>query len=107
MPSQDDPLEGGFELLAKFPGSALVGLNYTPLFNYFTELAHKAFRVVSDNYVTDSSGTGIVHQAPAFGEDDFRVCIAHGIVERSEVGSVCPVDLNGCFEEVVSDFKGL
>jgi hypothetical protein len=52
-----------------------VGARYTPLFPYFTDkVAHPgdAFKVVSDTYVTDDSGTGVVHQAPAFGEDDYR-----------------------------------
>jgi isoleucyl-tRNA synthetase len=50
-----------------------VGARYEPLFAYFA--AHHpgdAFKVVSDGYVTDDSGTGVVHQAPAFGEDDYR-----------------------------------
>lgn len=41
-----------------------------------------AFRVVADNYVTDDSGTGIVHCAPAFGEDDYRVCIENQIITK-------------------------
>jgi isoleucyl-tRNA synthetase len=61
--------------------------------------------VVSDNYVTDDSGTGVVHQAPAFGEDDYRVCLAHGVIEKGE-GLPCPVDLNGRFTEEVTDFTG-
>lgn len=48
-----------------------MGKRYAPLFPYFQDHAH-AFRVVSDGYVTDDSGTGVVHQAPAFGEDDYR-----------------------------------
>jgi len=55
---------------------------YEPLFDYFTELSDTAFRVVADNYVTDDSGTGIVHCAPAFGEDDFRVCIDNQILTK-------------------------
>lgn len=55
---------------------------YEPLFGYFMELSDTAFRVVSDNYVTDDSGTGIVHCAPAFGEDDFRVCIENQIISK-------------------------
>jgi hypothetical protein len=53
-----------------------VGAQYQPLFPYFA--AHHpgdAFKVVSDGYVTDDSGTGVVHQAPAFGEDDYRCVI--------------------------------
>ncbi len=41
--------------------------------------------VFSDGYVTAESGTGVVHQAPGFGEDDFRVCIAHGILRKVRV----------------------
>jgi isoleucyl-tRNA synthetase len=48
-----------------------VGASYEPLFPYFADHG-SAFRVVSDGYVTDDSGTGVVHQAPAFGEDDYR-----------------------------------
>jgi hypothetical protein len=48
-----------------------VGATYEPLFPYFADHS-SAFRVVSDGYVTDDSGTGVVHQAPAFGEDDYR-----------------------------------
>ena len=55
-----------------------------------------AFRVCIDDYVTEGSGTGVVHQAPAYGEDDYRVCLAHGIISK---GSTLPdpVDENGCF----------
>lgn len=55
---------------------------YEPLFNYFLEFSSTAFRVVADNYVTDDSGTGIVHCAPAFGEEDYRVCIENQILSK-------------------------
>ncbi|KIY92575.1 isoleucyl-tRNA synthetase [Monoraphidium neglectum] len=97
---------GGFEVIAKLQGSELVGLRYEPLFPYFADLAASgAFKVVSDGYVTDDSGTGVVHQAPAFGEDDYRVCLAHGVIEKGE-GLPCPVDLSGRFTEEVPDFAG-
>ncbi|KAI8462538.1 MAG: hypothetical protein J3K34DRAFT_182080 [Monoraphidium minutum] len=97
---------GGFEVIGKMAGSELVGLQYEPLFPYFSQLAGAgAFVVCSDTYVTDDSGTGVVHQAPAFGEDDYRVCIAHGVIEKGE-GLPCPVDLNGRFTEEVTDFAG-
>ena len=53
-----------------------------------------AFRVLTDSYVTDESGTGIVHQAPYFGEDDYRVCLAAGIISRDQE-MICPVDDGG------------
>lgn len=55
---------------------------YEPLFGYFKELSDAAFRVIADNYVTDDSGTGVVHCAPAFGEDDYRVCIESEIISK-------------------------
>ena len=61
--------------------------------------------MVSDGYVTDDSGTGIVHQAPGFGEDDYRVCIANGVVMKGETVP-CPVDESGCFTAEVRDFVG-
>lgn len=53
-----------------------------PLFDFFQEYSDAAFRVVSDNYVTDDSGTGVVHCAPAFGEDDYRVCTTSNIIQK-------------------------
>ncbi len=89
--------------LSNCPGSALVGKKYLPLFPYFNELkAEGAFTVFADDYVTSDSGTGIVHQAPAFGEDDFRVMKANGV---STV--VCPVDMEGKFTDEVTDFAGV
>ncbi|KAF7061802.1 hypothetical protein CFC21_068468 [Triticum aestivum] len=107
--SMTEAVQGGldtesYELLAKIPGSSLVGLKYTPLFDFFLELQETAFRVIADNYVTDDSGTGVVHCAPAFGEDDHRVCLAAGIIEAS--GLVVAVDDDGCFIDKISEFRG-
>lgn len=96
----------GFEIMSKIQGQELVGLTYTPLFPYFADLkASGAFKVCGDSYVTEDSGTGIVHQAPAFGEDDFRVCVAHGVITRGDTVP-CPVNDDGCFVDPVSDFAG-
>jgi len=68
-----------------FPGSALSGMRYEPLFDFQKEVikgvanAENAWTVVCDDYVTMTDGTGIVHQAPAFGEDDARVGREHNI----------------------------
>lgn len=93
-----------YEVLERMPGESLVGLRYTPLFPYFASLT-TAFRVISDGYVTEEGGTGIVHQAPAFGEDDYRCCLAHNIIGKGE-DLPCPVDANGNFTAEVTDFKG-
>ena len=54
---------------------------YTPLFEYFLDLSDVAFKILADEYVKDDSGTGVVHCAPAFGEDDYRVCLLAGIID--------------------------
>ncbi len=94
-----------FEILEKFPGSKLIGLQYKPLFTYFSHVA-TAFRVVADGYVTEEGGTGIVHQAPAFGEDDNRICLEQGIVGKGE-DLPCPVDANGRFTKEVPEHVGV
>ncbi|XP_051141767.1 isoleucine--tRNA ligase, cytoplasmic [Andrographis paniculata] len=93
-----------YEILDKFSGASLVGKKYVPLFDYFKDFSEVAFKVVSDNYVTDDSGTGIVHCAPAFGEDDYRVCLENGIINKGE-NLVVAVDDDGCFTERIVDFS--
>ncbi|CAM9331867.1 unnamed protein product [Discosporangium mesarthrocarpum] len=88
-----------YRLIARVSAGDLVGLRYEPLFPYFAE-EPGAFVVLEDGYVTTEDGTGVVHQAPAFGEDDFRVCRAAGI------GLVDPLDAEGVFGDAVPDFRG-
>ncbi|KAJ2615173.1 isoleucine--tRNA ligase [Coemansia sp. RSA 1365] len=96
-----------FEILAKIKAQELVGLEYQPVFDFYVpELKDTAWRVVADKYVTDSDGTGIVHNAPAFGEDDYRVCVDSKIISAD--GFVPnPVKDNGKFDETVGPFSGL
>lgn len=77
------------EVVSRHKGAELVGLSYTPPFDFF--LGHpNAHVVLSADYVTTDSGTGIVHLAPAFGEEDMDVATANGI----EV--VQPLDRSPC-----------
>nr|CDS27818.1 isoleucyl tRNA synthetase cytoplasmic [Hymenolepis microstoma] len=96
-----------YEVLDKMKGDKLIGLKYKPLFDYFIEMKESrgAFRVLGDSYVTEETGTGIVHQAPYFGEDDYRICLREGVVTR-EMPPICPVDASGQFTSEVSDFVG-
>eukprot|EP01035_Chromulina_nebulosa_P017859 gene17859-23472_t len=93
-----------YTILERLKGSQLVGLKYTPLFDYFINQPN-AFRVVADNYVTEDGGTGIVHQAPAFGEDDYRVCLSNNIIGKGE-DLPCPVDANGRYTDQVPEYVG-
>ncbi|PVV00851.1 hypothetical protein BB560_004751 [Smittium megazygosporum] len=99
-----DPKKAKFEIISKAKGSELVGIKYEPLYDFFyNEYSERAYRVLSDSYVTDEDGTGIVHQAPGFGEDDYRVCMAHGVLTLdSDVP--CPIDEDGRFIAPVTDF---
>ncbi|CAL1707664.1 unnamed protein product [Somion occarium] len=101
-----DPKKAKVKKIGTFKGSDMKGWRYVPLFEYFTErFEDKAFRVVTDSYVTDADGTGIVHQAPAFGEDDHRIAIANGILTPEEMPP-CPIDDAGRFTSEVPDFAG-
>lgn len=97
---------GETEELERLPGARLVGRRYRPLLPYFAEHAEgegdarRAFFVVSADYVETSSGTGIVHQAPAFGEDDFQTGKENGLP------LVNPLSLTGHFGPEVPDFEG-
>lgn len=79
-----------FEVLETYKGTDLVGTNYERLMP-FAEVEGKCFEVVVDSYVTSEDGTGIVHIAPAYGDDDNRVCKENGI------GFVNPVGKDGCY----------
>jgi len=95
---------GEYEVVEKYTGADLKGKKYEPILPYFKDHPN-AFQVLNDEYVTDDSGVGIVHQAPAFGEDDYRVCVAAGIIVKG--GELpCPVDANGRFTAEVTDFVG-
>ena len=83
-------------------GAKLVGTAYEPIFPYFAsrEGTGQTFRIIPGEFVDVAEGTGIVHLAPAFGEDDFLVCKAQG------VPPVNPVDASGRFTAEVRDFAG-
>lgn len=101
-----------WEVCAEFSGAELVGLRYHQLFPYITseELRKKAFRVIDGDFVTTEDGTGIVHAAPTYGADDFRVCKEHGvpaILVKDENGKDAPtVDRTGKFVKEITDFAG-
>lgn len=95
------------EVLTTVLGSELVEKIYRPLFPYFVPAyGQRAFRVLADRYVRDDVGSGIVHQAPAFGEDDHRICLANGVI-ASDLPLPCPLDPNAHFTVEVPDFQGM
>lgn len=96
------PGADSLEVVATLSSDDLRGCSYTPLFSYYANnKTSPCFTILQDNYVTTSDGTGIVHMAPAHGEDDYRVCSLHNIEP------VCPLDMAGCFTNEAHDFKGM
>ena len=106
------------QVSAPFKGSELVGLEYYPIFDYFEDAkaaaiadgtadqpghvgpGSKAWTIISADFVSTEDGTGLVHMAPAFGEDDMNVCAPN------QIGVVMPVDGNGVITQEVPDYAG-
>lgn len=84
-------------------GRELVGQHYVPMFDFFKDRSlgfPSTFSVLSGPFVTNESGTGVVHMAPGFGEDDFQTCLEHKVITETDVP--CPIDDNGRFIAPVS-----
>jgi isoleucyl-tRNA synthetase len=95
-----DPSE--YEVLEEKKGTAYAGVEYEPLFPYFAHLREQnAFRAFTADYVTTEDGTGIVHTAPGFGEEDYEAMKGTG------VPVVCPIDAECRFTDEVPDYKGI
>lgn len=99
--SRYEKIFAGAVILKTCKGSELIGERYQPLFNYFEKQAEKgAFRVIGVDFVSEDEGIGIVHIAPAFGEDDYWAC------KDARIPLVNPVDEKGRFTSEVADFAG-
>ena len=90
------------ETIAEFKGAELKGVSYEPIFPYFADKVEEgAFRVLNDDYVTTDDGVGIVHIAPAYGEDDYRVCQQAGMT-----AIVDPLDAACAFTDAIPEYRG-
>ncbi|MDX2382371.1 MAG: isoleucine--tRNA ligase, partial [Acidimicrobiia bacterium] len=94
-----DPELGGAIRVDTVSGADLVGRRYRPLFDYFADTPN-AFQVLGADFVTVEDGTGVVHMAPGFGEDDQLACNEVGIP------TICPMDEHGRFTSEVPDWAG-
>jgi isoleucyl-tRNA synthetase len=88
------------KVVATRKGSELVGMSYEPPFRYAEPEGGPAWQVVDADFVSLDSGSGLVHLAPAFGEDDFRVC------EEKGMGFLQLLKPDGTFPDEVTDFAG-
>ncbi|MDG1483871.1 MAG: isoleucine--tRNA ligase [Myxococcota bacterium] len=87
------------QVLSELQGSELVGRRYTPLFSYFAD-HENAFQVIASSHVTTGDGTGLVHMAPDFGEDDYAACL------KVNISVLQSVDDEGNFVAAVTDYAG-
>jgi isoleucyl-tRNA synthetase len=94
-------LEEDYTVIEKIQGKDLKGMRYRPIFPFFENESERAFYIVTADFVTLEDGTGIVHLAPAFGEDDSRIGQKYGLPV------VQPVDSQGRFTEEVSQWAGI
>ena len=91
---------GDYEIEHTYVGQELAGLGYQPPYDFFLDEPN-AFRILVADYVTTEDGTGVVHQAPAFGEDDMITC------QQAGIGVVIPVDMDGKFTSLVPPYDGM
>lgn len=99
--------KGKSKVVETLKGSDLKGKNYTPIFDCFKDIPG-LFTVLTDSYVkdTEDSGTGIVHQSPPFGDEDYDICVKNGLVTNTTVQNFCTVDEFGKFNTLVPEFEG-
>lgn len=101
-----DPKKAKFKIVDRFKGADMKDWKYEPLFDYFwEEFKDHGFRVLNAEYVTADDGTGVVHQSPAFGEDDYNVALKSGVIDEKRVPPN-PVDERGLYTSEVRDFVG-
>ena len=93
--------ESDCKVIKKMPGKDLEGIEYIPLFDYFYESFKPkgCFKVYLADYVTTEDGTGVVHNAPGFGEDDYQVGCKYNLCDPDK--PLCPIDDDGCFTDEV------
>lgn len=99
--------KGRYTVLDTFKGSDLEGVSYTPPFDYYTSRADTGgFRVLCADWVDSTTGTGIVHCAPAFGANDYDACLEAGVISKTEL-PLCPLDNNGNYTQPVKEWEGV
>lgn len=101
-----DRKKASFKITRRVLGKDMVGWKYKALFPYFTSTFSDCFQVIAATYVEASEGTGLVHQAPAFGQEDYEAATAAGFLSSKRLPP-CPVTEKGEFTAEISDYAGL
>lgn len=100
-----DPKKAKFKVVERLKGKDMLGWRYQPLFDYFyKEFRDYGFKVLNATYVTADSGVGIVHQAPSFGEEDYRIAQEAGVITERRLPPN-PVDDQGALLQKFATLK--
>jgi isoleucyl-tRNA synthetase len=100
-----DPKKAKYQVLDRISGKSMVGWKYKPLFQYFADSFSDCFEVIAADYVEATEGTGLVHQAPAFGQEDYDAATAAGYITPQRLPP-CPVDDKGQFTNEIPEYAG-
>jgi isoleucyl-tRNA synthetase len=101
-----DPKKAKFKIIDRYRGKDMLGWKYKPIYDYFADEFKDCFWVINATYVTADDGVGLVHNAPAFGPEDYEATTEAGMISRTRLPPN-PVDEKGCFTSEVSDFAGM
>lgn len=96
--------ENEYQKVCNFSQKDLEGVKYEPMYSIYQHEYHHAFKVLYDDYVSSDKGTGCVHQAPAFGQDDYRVGLKFDLIDKNKKPP-CPIDVNGIF--TLTEYAGI
>jgi isoleucyl-tRNA synthetase len=100
-----DPKKAKYKVLGKLLGKEMIGWKYQqPLFPYFTEDFADCFEVIGADHVEAGEGTGLVHQAPTFEQEDYGAAVKAGFISPERLPP-CPVDDNGLFTAEVPEYR--
>lgn len=92
-----------YKIIDTKPGAYLVGKKYIPLFSHLADkVDNNCYHVLAADFIQTDTGTGLVHMAPAFGEDDHRLCQENNISTM-----YCPIDAQGCYDDSIAEIQGL
>jgi isoleucyl-tRNA synthetase len=96
-----------YKIIDTYMGHNLINNEYEPIMDYYKDKVY-TYKIVADNFVTTTSGTGIVHLAPAFGADDHRVCLEHNLINKddSPLQLRCHIDAHCNYLPIIHNYSG-
>lgn len=100
-----DPKKAKYKVVQKLLGKDMIGWKYKPLYDFFADKFLDCFQVIGADYVEAGEGTGLVHQAPGFGQEDYDAAVAAGFISKERLPP-CPVDDKGCFTQEIPNYEG-